>query len=84
MQPTPNDAERNKAFTEMNRIGSDLLKQSKASHEDNKLSGRKDILSLLVQANTKEDLAGRMSDQDVLDRVYKFILFWSIYILTYF
>ena len=71
MQPTPDDAERNKASAEMTRIGSDLLKRSKVSYEGNKLSGRKDILSLLVQANTKEDLAGRMSDQDVLDRVYR-------------
>ena len=54
----------------MNRIGTDLLKQSKASHKDNKSSGRKDILSLLVQANTMEDVQGRMTDEDVLDRVY--------------
>ena len=58
----------------MNRIGSDLLKRSKASHEDNKLSGRKDILSLLVQANAMEDLRGRMTDEDVLHRAYKLIL----------
>ena len=55
----------------MNRIGTDLIKQSKACHEDNKSSGRKDILSLLVQANTmEEDQPGRMTDEDVLDRVY--------------
>ena len=54
----------------MNRIGTDLLKQSKASYEDNKSSGRKDILSLLVQANILEDLPGRMTDEDVMDRVY--------------
>jgi len=60
----------------MNRIGSDLLKQSKVDHEGNKLSGRKDILSLLVQANTIEDPAERMTDEDVrvLDRVYNLIL----------
>lgn len=63
----------------MRRIGSDLLKQSKASYEDKKSSGRKDILSLLVQANAVEDLPGRMSDEDVLDRVYKLILVKSIY-----
>ena len=70
------------ASSVMNRIGSDLLKQSKASHEkkENKSSGRKDIISLLVQANTMEDLAGRMSDEDVLDRVYKFILDQSNYL----
>ena len=61
----------------MNRIGTDLIKQSKASHEDNKSSGRKDILSLLVQANTmEEDQPGRMTDEDVLDRVQ------SMYILN--
>ena len=70
----PNDAERNKASDVMRHLGTDLLKQSKASHEDNKSSGRKDILSVLVQANTMEDLPGRMSDEDVLDREYKLIL----------
>ena len=63
----------------MNRIGTDLLKQSKACHEDNKLSGRKDVLSLLVKANTLEDPQGRMTDEDVLDRVYKLILDRCIY-----
>ena len=74
MQPTPGDAERNRASAVMKGIGTDLLKQSKAFHEDNKSSGRKDILSLLVQANTKEDLSGRMTDDDVLDREYELIL----------
>ncbi|KAF8809654.1 hypothetical protein BYT27DRAFT_6513801 [Phlegmacium glaucopus] len=53
LQPTPNDTEMRKASAIMLRIGSDLLKQSKASHEDdkrNKSSGRKDILSLLPHA----------------------------------
>ena len=68
------------ASSVMNSIGSELLKQNKASHEGNNSSGRKDIISLLVQANTMEDLAGRMSDEDVLDRVYKFILDQSIYL----
>ena len=65
----------------MKRIGSDLLKQSKASLDDIKSLGRKDILSLLVQANTMEDLAGRMSDEDVLDRAYELILDQSIYLI---
>ena len=66
----------------MNRIGTDLLKQSKASHEDNKSSERKDIFSLLIKANTMEDLQGRMTDEDVLDRVYKLILDRCIYFLN--
>ena len=56
----------------MKRIGTDLLKKSKASHEDNISSGRKDILSILIQANTMEDLSGQMPEEDVLDRVYNF------------
>ncbi|KAF8809637.1 hypothetical protein BYT27DRAFT_7254369 [Phlegmacium glaucopus] len=63
----------------MLRIGSDLLKQSKASHEDdkcNKSSRIKHILSLLVQANAMQDLPKmqRMKDEGVLARVYKLIL----------
>jgi len=81
-----------KASTVMTRIGTDLVKQSKASLEDNKSSGRKDILSLLVKANTKEDLPGRMSDEDVLDQIPTFIIAghetssiamtWALYALT--
>ena len=62
----------------MKRIGTDLLKKSKASHKDNRSSGRKDIISVLVQANILEDIPGRMPDEDVLDRVYKLILNQSL------
>jgi len=57
------------------------MKQSKAAQEDDKPSGRKDILSLLIQANTMQDLpeAQRMTDEDVLSRVYKPILYRCIY-----
>ncbi|KAF8810800.1 cytochrome P450 [Phlegmacium glaucopus] len=72
----PSDAETKKASAVMGRIGSDLLKQSESAHEDdnrsNKLSGRRqDILSLLVQANTMQDLpeAQRMEDGDVLAQI---------------
>ena len=64
----------------MKRIGTDLLKKSKASHKDNRSSGRKDIISVLVQANILEDIPGRMPDEDVLDRVYKLILNQSLYL----
>ena len=68
-------------------IGSNLLKQSKASYEESKHSkspGRKDILSLLVQANTMEDLPveQRMTDEEVLARMYKPILDRCIYFLN--
>ena len=62
----------------MNRIGTGLLKQTKASLADdkanNKLSRRKDILTLLVRANTMEEEAERITDEDMMGRTYKFIL----------
>ena len=82
LQTGPNDDDRNKASAVMKRIGTDLLKKSKASHhdEDNRSSGRKDIISVLIQANAMEDLPGRMPDEDVLDRVYKLILNQTVYL----
>ena len=64
----------------MSRIGANLLQQSKAS-QDNKSSkslSRRDILSLLVQANTMQDLpeAQRMNDEDVMARTHKLTLDW--------
>ena len=70
LQLAPNDNDRSKASAVMKRIGTDLLKKSKVSHEDNRSSGCKDIISGLVQANTMENLSGRMPDEDVLHRVY--------------
>ena len=58
----------------MNRIGTELLKQSKGD----KLSPRKDVLSVLAQANTMEEKAHQMSDEDVKSRAYKPILDWCI------
>ena len=63
----------------MNRIGMELLKQCKGD----KLSHRKDILSVLAQANSMEDEAHQMNDEDVMSRVYKPILDWcTIYLYT--
>ena len=62
----------------MNRIGTGLLKQSKVD----KSSHRKDILSLLAQANSMEDEAHQMSDEDVMSRAYIPILDWYIYLYT--
>jgi hypothetical protein len=70
IQPAPNDDARHKASAVMNRIGTELLKQSK----NEKSSTRKDILSVLAQANTTEEKAYQMSDEDVLSRAYKPIL----------
>ncbi|KAF8809593.1 cytochrome P450 [Phlegmacium glaucopus] len=95
--PAPNDAATKKPSAVMRHIGSDLLKQSKASHEDDKgikSSGRKDILSLLVQANAMQDLpeVQRMSDEDVLAQIPTFLIAghettsvamaWALYSLT--
>ena len=76
LQPAPNDAERKRAIDVMGRIGSDLLRESKACQEDSKLSSsRKDILSLLIRANTMQDLpeAHRLNDE-VMARAYKLIV----------
>ena len=53
----------------MNRIGTGLLKQSKV--DNLKSSHRKDILSILAQANTAEEKALQMKDEDVMSRAYK-------------
>jgi hypothetical protein len=75
LQPAPNDDIRRKASTVMNRIGRGLLNQSK----DEKSFHRRDILSLLAQANSMEEEAHRMKDEVVMSRAYKAILDWSIY-----
>jgi hypothetical protein len=81
LQPAPNDAVRDKANAVMNRIGTGLLKQTKASLADDKAnsksSRRKDILSLLARANAMEEEAQRITDQDMMARGYRLILDWS-------
>ena len=60
----------------MARIGARLIKESKASQESSKSSSKhKDILSLLVQANIRQDLpeVQRLKDEDVVARAYKSI-----------
>ena len=76
LQPAPNDADRQRAYAVMSRIGAGLLRQSKASQENSESSTRKDIPSLLVQANIMQDLpqAQRMTDEDVLARACRLIL----------
>jgi hypothetical protein len=58
----------------MNRIGTGLIKGDKSSD-------RKDILSVLAQANSMEEGAHQMKDEDVMSRAYnlKPILNWCIY-----
>ena len=82
LQPAPNDAVRDKATAVMNRIGTGLLKQTKASLADDKAnsksSRRKDILSLLARANAMEEEAHRITDEDIMARAYRLILDWCI------
>src|ERR1700728_4333576 len=66
LQPAPNDAIRLKAAAIINRIGTGLVKQSK----DDKLL-HKNVLSVLVQANTMEEKAHQLKDEDMMSRVYK-------------
>ena len=66
LQSGPNDALRSKASAVMRRIGRGLLKESRGD----KLSHRKDVLSVLAQANTMEEKAYQMKDEDVISRAY--------------
>ena len=61
----------------MNRIGTGLLQQSKVDSFQ-----RKDVLSILAQANSMEEKAHQMNDEDVKSRAYKPILDWFIYSYT--
>ena len=79
LQPAPNDYARLKAKAVMNRIGMGLLKQSKGDT----LSHCKDVLSVLSKANSMEEKAHQMKDEDVVSRAYELILNWCI-LLIYF
>ena len=63
----------------MTRIGTGLLKQSKGDNS----SHHKNILSILVHANTIEEKAHQMNDEDVMSRAYKLILD-RVLVLIYF
>lgn len=97
--PAPGDAATEKARRTMCQIGSNLLADSKAAIEQNKNTDRssgksKDLLSLLVRANTSTELADnqRMSDEDVLAQVPTFLVAghettsiattWALFALT--
>ena len=54
----------------MGRIGAHLLNQTKDNSKGGKSSSRKDVLSLLVQANDLPE-AQQMKDEDVMGRAYK-------------
>ena len=78
LQRAPNDDVRDKAGATMKRIGMGLLKESKGD----KSSRRKDILSVLANANSMEEKAHQMNDEDVMSRAYKPILERCIYPYT--
>jgi len=79
----------------MDRIGSRLLKETKASLADDKgskSSRRKDVLSILAQANTIETETLQMSDEEVMAQIPTFIIAghettsitmsWALFALT--
>ena len=66
LQPAPNVDAKIKAKAVINRIGTELLKQSRGD----KPSPRKDILSVMAQANTMEEKAHQMTDEGVRSRAY--------------
>jgi len=91
----PTDAARKKARAVMDRIGTGLVKQSKAFHngdKGNQSASGKNILSLLVHANTVEKEAERITDDDVMAQIPTFLIAghettsitmtWALYALT--
>ena len=64
----------------MDRIGTDLLNETKDDYKGGKSSSRKDIFSLLVRANDLPE-AQRLKDEHVIGRAYKPILKWCIFSL---
>lgn len=80
IQPADRDAEVKLAFRTMERIGAELLRDSKAAVQKESLENgkaqskdtwrRRDLLSLLLKANMATDLppSQRMSDADVVAR----------------
>ncbi|KDR83061.1 hypothetical protein GALMADRAFT_238857 [Galerina marginata CBS 339.88] len=100
--PAKGDAETKHAMKTMARIGDKLLRESKASLKANDGQGkgedaastRRDLLSLLVKANTSANLPPnqRMKDEDVLAQVPTFLVAghettssaaaWALFALT--
>jgi len=86
--PAPNDAVRSKAAAVMKRIGTGLLEQNKGV----KPSDRKNVLSVLIQANTLEEKSHQMKDEDVLSQIPTFLIAghvttsvtmsWALYALS--
>ncbi|KAM6500936.1 Cytochrome P450 [Amanita muscaria] len=85
--PAARDVQSKQAKKTMNRIGQQLMKDSKASLMATKGSGtmdttdkdpsrRRDLLTLLIRANMATDLhhSQRMSDEDVLAQVPTFLV----------
>ncbi|KAF9484959.1 cytochrome P450 [Pholiota conissans] len=75
--PSPKDSKIKTSRQTMDRIGTELMKESKADLTNQKTSWtRRDLLSLLIRANLSTDLpAGqRMSDKDVLAQVPTFLV----------
>ncbi|PPQ82383.1 hypothetical protein CVT25_008344 [Psilocybe cyanescens] len=100
--PSDGDAKAKSAMDTMKRIANELLRDSKMGlmAEDNntkveqKSLKRRDLLSLLLRANTSKDLPAhqRMSDEDVMAQVPTFLVAghettsvattWALYALT--
>lgn len=72
LQKTEQDAKAGEARKVMARIGTQLLRESKASINDKSAWKARDLLSLLVKSNMATDIPEqqRMSDQDVLARTF--------------
>lgn len=80
-QPVAGEAARNQARATMDRIGNQLLKDSKIAlaktdGEKDERFKKRDLLSLLLKANLSTDIPEnqRMNDRDVLARKFHYLL----------
>ncbi|KAJ4499391.1 cytochrome P450 [Lentinula lateritia] len=94
-QPSTSDSVKKEAQVTMERIGRDLLRQSKAHLAATGEKGdgwrARDLLSLLVRSNMSKDILEhqRMSDEDVISRIIwnstqttSTAVTWALYALT--
>lgn len=73
MQPFERNRRVHAARNAMDRIGYQILNERKAALSSEQKVSDRDVLSLLVKANTAADPSHRLSDEDVLARQQSFL-----------
>jgi hypothetical protein len=68
LQPVERNLSIKRARAIMDRIGLELINDRKMAFKNGTLSSGRDLLSLLVKANTSSEPKHQLSDKDVLAR----------------